>query len=61
MTEKKNQVSSVQPKADVMKMANEARAKANSLSDDKRADAFLNGMRLIYGGTNRIAAKVGRP
>ncbi len=60
MTEKKKAPSSADPKADLMKIAQDVRTKANSLSDEKREASFSHGMRLIYGGTNRVAAKTGR-
>lgn len=60
MTEKKKSPVSADPKSDLMKIANDVRSKANSMSDEKREDAFSHGMRLIYGGTHRVAAKAGR-
>lgn len=58
MAEKKQLPGDADPKADVMKIANEARSKANSLSDDKRGEALEFGMRLIYGGNSHGASKV---
>lgn len=61
MTDKKQVSASSDPKPDVMKLAKEARSQSNSLSDDKREESFNHGMRLIYGGSKRVAAKAGRP
>lgn len=58
MAEKKQLPSGVYPNADVMKIANEARSKANALPDEKREEAFEFGMRLIYGGNSHVATKV---
>lgn len=60
MADKKPVPVSADPKADVMKIANELRSKANSMSDVKREDSFSHGMRLIYGGPSRVTAKTGR-
>ncbi len=61
MAEKKPASTAAHPKPDVMRIANEVRASANSMSDVKREDAFAHGMRLIYGGASHVAAKTGRP
>jgi len=61
MSGKKHVPGVANPKSDVMKMANEARSKANAMSDQKREESFTLGMRLIYGGSNCVAAKTGRP
>lgn len=60
MADKKHVSGIADPKADVMKIANEARSKANSASDEKREQSFNLGMSLIYGGTHGVAAKAGR-
>lgn len=60
MADKKNVSSAVSAKPEVMKVANEVRAKAGSLSDEKRDAWFARGMSLIYGGSSRAPAKTGR-
>ena len=61
MAEKKHPRASVAPKPEVIKLANETRALANSMTDVQREDAFRHGMQLIYGGPRGIPAKTGRP
>ena len=61
MAEKKNTALTSEPKAEVMKMAREVRAKTNSMNDDQRSAALLRGMQLIYGGAHRVTAKTSRP
>lgn len=50
--------STSEPKTDIMKMADDTRSKANSMSDAKREESFNYGMQLIYGGSSGITAKV---
>lgn len=61
MAEKKHIYhASSEPKADVMRMAQEIRKLTNSLSDDSRAAALERGMQLIYGGSSHVTAQTGR-
>jgi hypothetical protein len=60
MAEKKPTTQTSSPKAGIMKLACEVRAKANGMTDEKRDDSFRRGMQLIYGGNQRVAAKTGR-
>ena len=61
MADKKQITQSSAPKAEVMALANEVRAKTNTLGDAQREAALQRGMQLIYGGPQKLAAKTGRP
>jgi hypothetical protein len=62
--EPKKQLPAAAAKPDerIMQMANEARAKANRMTDDQRQASLCHGMQLIYGGNaHGVPAKAGRP
>jgi hypothetical protein len=63
MADKKQPDQTSDPKPEVMKLANEVRSKANSMTDQEREDSFRRGMQLIYGGNSNhgIPAKACRP